>query len=111
MKNAYTNANTFKNLNGGYAENTDINMDLRLIKAFECDQKPGNITQEEYSTWQRKYIFDALKNSVKYGESFCKEFGITDYILCYVLTQEQADSYIRDQYIDPKIIQRATTTV
>ena len=57
------------------------------------------ITLSEYRDWQRGYIFDGLRN-LRYGQSFCNHFDITDNILLYnVLTQQDADRYIRDTYL------------
>ena len=38
------------------------------------------ISNEQYTQWKHHYLFDAIRN-VGYGTSFCKHFGITDYIL------------------------------
>ena len=87
-----------KNTSGGYAANTDINMDPRLIEAFERDWQPRLISEQEYQDWQQNYLFDALR-SMPMGESFCKHFKIQDYILIYALDQAKADNYIREQYV------------
>lgn len=89
-----------KNSSGGYAANTDINMDPRLIEAFERDWIPKSISEQEYQDWLQNYLFDALR-SMRMGESFCKHFEIKDYILIYVLDQARADNYIREHYVRP----------
>jgi hypothetical protein len=57
------------------------------------------ITQEEYDIWQKDVIWDAL-HGIRYGQSFCNRFGITDNLLYYnTWPQEQVDDYIKRQYI------------
>ena len=57
------------------------------------------VSEEKYTEWQDSYILDALRG-VRYGDSFCATFGITDYLLRYTFrTPDQADPYIRKQYI------------
>jgi len=56
------------------------------------------ITREQYDSWRRHFVFDGLRN-LSYGESFCRYFGIRDYILRYSDTVAEADNYIQDKYI------------
>ena len=57
------------------------------------------ITPTEFADWKRQYTFDGLKG-IRYGQSFCNHFSITDNILYYSLTPEQADIYIEELYIE-----------
>lgn len=57
------------------------------------------ISRENYLNWKHGFVFDALKNQT-YGESFCKNFGISDNLLRFVFTEPvAADDYIRKVYI------------
>lgn len=56
------------------------------------------ITQEQYDSWRRHFVFDGLRN-LSYGDSFCRYFGIRDYILRYSATVREADEYIQETYI------------
>ena len=73
-----------------------------ILEQLQRGQDPADrmITYQEYRDWQRGYIFDGLR-SVRYGQSFCNHFSITDNILFYhvLLTTEEADRYIRRTYI------------
>ena len=51
-----------KNSSGGCAANIDINMDPRLIEAFERDWVQKFISEQEYNHWRQNYLFDALKS-------------------------------------------------
>ena len=56
------------------------------------------ITLDEYELWVKDFIWDAL-HGLRYGQSFCNNFNITDNLLYYTMTPEQADDYIRKTYI------------
>jgi hypothetical protein len=56
------------------------------------------ITPEQYDQWQQEYIFGCLQGE-KYGEHFCRQFGIVDYILLFSNSFKEADTYIKRTYI------------
>jgi hypothetical protein len=61
-------------------------------------QKQKFVKSEEYATWRRNYLFDALRG-MRYGQSFCENYGITDYVLYYMTKQPNADLYIRKYFV------------
>lgn len=56
------------------------------------------ITEAAYLTWQHSYVFDALQG-LRYGQSFCNHFDITDNILFYERDRPWADNYIQTYYV------------
>jgi hypothetical protein len=52
----------------------------------------------DYQHWRQEAVFDVLRG-VRYGQSFCNTFDITDNILFYERDPEWADAYIRKTYI------------
>ena len=57
------------------------------------------ISQEDYDVWQKDVIWDNL-HGIRYGQSFCNHFGITDNILFYTFDNPaKADLYIKKHYI------------
>ena len=56
------------------------------------------ITLEEYELWRHDYIWEAL-HGIKYGQSFCNHFGITDNHLYYAPGDMWCDDYIRKTYL------------
>ena len=56
------------------------------------------VSVEDYEAWRYGYLFDALQN-LRYGQSFCNHFDITDNILFYARDHEDADDYIRKHYV------------
>lgn len=57
------------------------------------------ISVAQYEEWKKLYTFEGLKG-IRYGQSFCNHFGITDNILYYSLTPDQADTYIIENYLE-----------
>jgi len=69
------------------------------------DTMTGNIrmpiTEAEFESWKQQFSFDALQG-LRYGQSFCDRFGITDNLLYHASvfrTIEACDNYIRKHYI------------
>lgn len=60
---------------------------------------PRKISRREYELWASGFIFEGLQNQ-RYGQSFCNRFKITDNILFYSSTVEEADRYIQENYIE-----------
>jgi hypothetical protein len=76
-------------------------------RAFEqmadfADQKtkvPEPISLEDFELWQKDYTWDAL-HGLRYGQSFCNRFGISDNLLFYTTwPPEQQDEYIKRTYV------------
>jgi hypothetical protein len=88
------------NITKDYGRSMGLIMD-HVVAELERGQDPAHrsITHAEYRDWQRGYIFDGLR-TLRYGQSFCRHFNITDNILFYnILTQTDADQYIRKVYV------------
>ena len=56
------------------------------------------VSLKDYDSWAAGFIFEAMRDQ-RYGQSFCNKFNIHDYILYYTRTVEEADTYIRKNYI------------
>jgi len=56
------------------------------------------VDSADYQQWRQEVVFDMLRG-VRYGQSFCNRFDITDNILFYEQDHEWADVYIRKNYI------------
>jgi len=58
------------------------------------------ITRSQYDEWKRQFSFDALAG-LRYGQSFCNRFGITDNILYYTMhVPADCDRYIETRYLE-----------
>jgi hypothetical protein len=70
---------------------------LLQSKPFKASQK---ITLEQYTEWKDRYSFDGLRG-LRYGQSFCNHFDISDNILYYTIFDVgQCDDYIMKRYVE-----------
>lgn len=57
------------------------------------------LKEEDYELWKRDYVWEAL-HGIRYGQSFCNHFGITDNHLYYAPGDiAWCDRYIRKTYL------------
>ena len=68
------------------------------IKSLAEPKNYSKISKSQYNFWRSGYLFDALKN-LRYGQSFCNKFGITDNILFFETRAENCHRYILENYI------------
>jgi hypothetical protein len=74
----------------------------KVVEQFMQDSEPkiyNKISMREYQDWASGFIFEALRHQ-RYGQSFCNRFNITDNILFYTNRVEDADLYIRENYVE-----------
>lgn len=58
------------------------------------------ITTQQYSEWEKQWIFDALKD-YRLGQSFCEYFGISNASpLWHFKCNKFSDQWINDNYVD-----------
>ena len=59
----------------------------------------NHVSQEDYELWQKDVIWDCL-HGLRYGQSFCNRFGISDNLLYYTTwPADQIDAYIQREYV------------
>jgi hypothetical protein len=64
------------------------------------DKLENPISLEDFELWQKDVIWDAL-HGIRYGQSFCNRFGVSDNLLYYTTwPPEQLTDYIRKHYIE-----------
>ena len=71
---------------------------VKEIGRQDTDIKIRAVRQADYQSWQHEFVFDALQG-LRYGQSFCNHFDVTDNILFYEQDPEWADTYIRSYYV------------
>jgi len=71
-------------------------MAMTIPQNYPQDNIPVELA--DYQQWRQEAVFDMLRG-VRYGQSFCNRFDITDNILFYEQDHEWADVYIRKTYI------------
>lgn len=73
---------------------------LNVLSQDDTNVPKLRITRAEYENWKKLYTFDALQHPIRYGQSFCNHFNITDYILYYTkIDVLDADTYITKNYV------------
>jgi hypothetical protein len=75
------------------------NMTADLMNMAGGVDRQHSITEAEYSEWKRAFTFEGIKG-LRYGQSFCNHFDITDYVLFYMLDWDKADQHIRKLYLE-----------
>ena len=56
------------------------------------------VTVKEYDQWKRLYSFEGLQN-IRYGQSFCNHFDITDYRIFYEQNWQRCDEIIQSDWL------------
>ena len=74
------------------------NMTADLMAMDARIERRNSILQTEYDAWRDEFVFDGIRG-MRYGQSFCNHFGITDYVLFYKLDWTSADQHIRTLYL------------
>ena len=74
------------------------NMTADLLAMDARVERRNSILQTEYDAWRDEFVFDGIRG-MRYGQSFCNHFGITDYVLFYMLDWDKADQHIRKLYL------------
>ena len=71
---------------------------LMQAKSFDPVKR---ISLDQFTKWKNQYSFDGLRG-LRYGQSFCNQFDISDNILYYTTFDvAQCDAYIMKTYIEP----------
>lgn len=56
------------------------------------------VSRHQYQNWRKQVLFDVLRG-LRYGQSFCDRFDISDNILYYDRDERRCDSYIKRLYL------------
>ena len=75
------------------------NMTADLLAMDARVERRNSILQAEYDAWRNEFVFDGIRG-MRYGQSFCNHFDITDYVLFYMLDWDRADQHIRIMYLE-----------
>lgn len=63
-----------------------------------CSTFDNTISTEDYEIWKRDFTWEAL-HGLRFGQSFCNRFNITDNILYYEHDYVRAEAHIRAHYL------------
>ena len=70
-----------------------------VVLSDQAERIIDPITADDYEQWRHDYIWEAL-HGIRYGQSFCNHFGVTDNHLYYAPGDiAWCDKYIRKTYL------------
>jgi len=73
-------------------------MAQQLLQRQPPGAEPNSIDLGSYLEWQRNYTFAALQN-IRYGQSFCNYFDVTDNRIFYDRDWVRCDALIRKEWL------------
>ncbi len=68
------------------------------LQSLSKDRTYFTITEEEFDTFCKEFLFEEIKSETKLGQAFCKKYNETNYVLS-ILTNEEARKHIRKFYV------------
>jgi len=80
-------------------DNVFENMTADLLAMDARAERQNSVTQAAYEAWRLNFTFDGIRG-MRYGQSFCNHFDITDYVLYYKMDWDSADQHIRTVYLE-----------
>jgi hypothetical protein len=80
-------------------DNAFENMTADLLAMDARAERQNSVTEAAYEAWRLEFTFDGIRG-LRYGQSFCNHFDITDYVLYYKLDWDSADQHIRTVYLE-----------
>ena len=69
-----------------------------MMRVADSPSQPTKVEKSAYEQWARGFVFEGLRNK-RYGQSFCNHFNITDNILYFSSSVDEADRYIQKNYL------------
>ena len=91
-------ANTTRDCGIDMGNDAFENMTADLLAMDARVERRNSILQTEYDAWRDEFVFDGIRG-MRYGQSFCNHFDITDYVLFYMLDWDKADQHIKKLYL------------
>jgi hypothetical protein len=80
-------------------DNAFENMTADLLAINARAEQQNSVTEAAYEDWKREFTFEGIRG-LRYGQSFCNHFDITDYVLYYKMDWASADQHIRTVYLE-----------
>jgi len=75
---------------------------VRDLMTYSADSgvefTPNSIPRSDYEQWRKQYTWDAL-NDLRYGQSFCNHFGITDHRIFFERKWQTCDTLIQREWL------------
>ena len=91
--------NTTKGCGTDMGNDVFENMTADLMFMAARVDRQHSIDHAAYEAWKLDFTFDGIRG-MRYGQSFCNHFDITDYVLFYKMDWDSADQHIRTVYLE-----------
>ena len=97
----YTVYNTISHTKGSVLNfiTPSANLATMLTNYLRTESKLHSVPRADYELWKHDFIWEALHGQ-RYAQSFCNQFGISDYVLFFDSDMDRADRYIQENYIE-----------
>jgi hypothetical protein len=80
-------------------ESAFLNMATQLLaEAIDNEILKNHISHDNYEQWRKQFTWDAL-HDLRYGQSFCNYFGITDHRLFFERNWQVCDTVIQREWL------------
>ena len=79
-------------------ETVFANMVSDMTTEYHLPTEDNSVSIEDYEQWKREYTWDALVN-IRYGQSFCNYFGITDQRIFFERNWQTCDTVIQREWL------------
>ena len=68
------------------------------LQALGRNKEEFTISQEEFESFCKEFLFEQIKGDIKLGEAFCKKYNETNYVLS-ILPDNSAKAHIKKFYV------------
>ena len=68
------------------------------VQTLDKRNNEFRITKQEFEDFCKGFLFEEIKGNTKLGETFCKKYGETNYVLS-ILSNKAAREHIKKFYV------------
>lgn len=68
------------------------------LQALGKNKEGFTITEQEFESFCKEFLFEQIKGDIKLGEAFCKKYDETNYVLS-ILNNKTAEEHIKKFYV------------
>lgn len=69
-------------------------MTMSLDKPINCNRLSVSISKSDYDLFEKEFLFNRITGRTTFGQAFCEKFGITDFVLSIIKSEDRAKKHI-----------------
>lgn len=69
-------------------------MAMSLDKPINCNRLSIAISKSDYELFEKEFLFNRITGHKSFGAAFCEKFGITDFVLSIIKSEDRAKKHI-----------------